>query len=69
MPSGMPQFIFLHHRAENADQFYLAYRSLCPSAWVERWDDQRGETWCLHAVCAVLKLDIEKGTFPTRLDQ
>ncbi|KAI9665725.1 MAG: Cytochrome c oxidase subunit 6B [Bathelium mastoideum] len=23
-------------------QFLLAYRSLCPSAWVERWDDQRG---------------------------
>merc|ERR1711939_1001730 len=22
-------------------QFYLAYRSLCPSAWCERWDDQR----------------------------
>jgi cytochrome c oxidase subunit 6b len=23
-------------------QFYLAYRSLCPSAWTQRWDDQRG---------------------------
>ncbi|KAM0805720.1 cytochrome c oxidase, subunit VIb [Usnea florida] len=23
-------------------QFFLAYRSLCPSAWCERWDDQRG---------------------------
>ncbi|MCJ1284399.1 Cytochrome c oxidase subunit 6B [Xylographa opegraphella] len=22
-------------------QFFLAYRSLCPSAWCERWDDQR----------------------------
>jgi len=22
-------------------QFYLAYRSLCPSAWCQRWDDQR----------------------------
>ncbi|KAA8565099.1 hypothetical protein EYC84_010850 [Monilinia fructicola] len=22
-------------------QFFLAYKSLCPSAWVERWDDQR----------------------------
>ncbi|KAL2351968.1 cytochrome c oxidase, subunit VIb [Cryomyces antarcticus] len=22
-------------------QFLLAYRSLCPSAWCERWDDQR----------------------------
>jgi hypothetical protein len=24
-------------------QFFLAYRSLCPSAWCERWDDQRGK--------------------------
>jgi cytochrome c oxidase subunit 6b len=23
-------------------KFFLAYRSLCPSAWCERWDDQRG---------------------------
>jgi hypothetical protein len=23
-------------------QFYLAYRSLCPPAWVSRWNDQRG---------------------------
>jgi hypothetical protein len=23
-------------------QFFLAYRSLCPSAWIQRWDDQRG---------------------------
>ncbi|KAI5839237.1 cytochrome c oxidase, subunit VIb [Morchella snyderi] len=22
-------------------QFYLAYRSLCPNAWLERWDTQR----------------------------
>ncbi|KAF2724110.1 cytochrome c oxidase, subunit VIb [Polychaeton citri CBS 116435] len=22
-------------------QFYLAYRSLCPGSWAERWDDQR----------------------------
>ncbi|KAF7845677.1 hypothetical protein BT93_L1283 [Corymbia citriodora subsp. variegata] len=22
-------------------QFFLAYRSLCPSSWAERWDDQR----------------------------
>jgi len=22
-------------------QFFLAYRSLCPSAWCERWDEQR----------------------------
>lgn len=24
-------------------QFFLAYRSLCPSAWCARWDDQRGK--------------------------
>jgi len=24
-------------------QFFLAYRSLCPSGWASRWDDQRGE--------------------------
>ncbi|KAI1351832.1 cytochrome c oxidase polypeptide vib-like protein [Xylaria sp. FL0043] len=22
-------------------QFYIAYRSLCPSGWYQRWDDQR----------------------------
>ncbi|RMD40707.1 hypothetical protein DV735_g4441, partial [Chaetothyriales sp. CBS 134920] len=22
-------------------QFYLAYRSLCPSSWINRWNDQR----------------------------
>lgn len=22
-------------------QFYLAYRSLCPNSWVMRWNDQR----------------------------
>ncbi|GAB7337142.1 hypothetical protein MBLNU457_g2536t2 [Dothideomycetes sp. NU457] len=22
-------------------QFFLAYRSLCPSGWAQRWDDQR----------------------------
>jgi hypothetical protein len=40
----------------NSDlQFFLAYRSLCPKAWTDRWDDQRGqytstylllELWC-----------------------
>lgn len=24
-------------------QFWLAYRSLCPSGWYTRWDEQRGE--------------------------
>jgi cytochrome c oxidase subunit 6b len=23
-------------------QFYLAYKSLCPNAWIQRWNDQRG---------------------------
>ena len=27
---------------QNNFQFYHAYRSLCPSAWCERWDGQRG---------------------------
>ena len=27
----------------NGLQFFLAYKSLCPSAWCERWDDQRGK--------------------------
>src|SRR6266487_1070590 len=25
-------------------QFYLAYRSLCPKSWTDRWDDQRGRS-------------------------
>jgi hypothetical protein len=25
-------------------QFQMAYRALCPLGWVERWDDQMGET-------------------------
>lgn len=25
-------------------QFFLAYKSLCPSAWVERWEDQRSKS-------------------------
>jgi hypothetical protein len=28
-------------------QFFLSFKSLCPSAWVQRWDDQRGE-WELY---------------------
>lgn len=23
-------------------QFWLAYRSLCPGGWYQRWDEQRG---------------------------
>ena len=25
-------------------QFWLAYRSLCPTGWYQRWDEQRGMT-------------------------
>ena len=25
----------------NGPQFMLAYKSLCPSGWTNRWDDQR----------------------------
>lgn len=25
-------------------QFWLAYRSLCPSGWYQRWDEQRGSS-------------------------
>ena len=32
-------------RLKQVLQFYHAYRSLCPSAWCERWDDQRGKLW------------------------
>jgi cytochrome c oxidase subunit 6b len=28
-------------------QFFLAYRSLCPSGWTSRWDDQRGTDFCM----------------------
>lgn len=24
------------------EQFFLSFKSLCPGAWVQRWDDQRG---------------------------
>lgn len=30
-------------RTNSDGQFFLAYKSLCPSSWTERWDDQRGE--------------------------
>lgn len=33
-----------HIEANHAGwQFWLAYRSLCPSGWYTRWDEQRGE--------------------------
>ncbi len=52
-------------------QFFLAYRSLCPSGWTSRWDDQRGrpdpkqyrERDCLADTVT------EKGIFPCKLDQ
>ena len=48
-------------------QFFLAYRSLCPSAWTQRWDDQRGECGVSSEVAVLILLD--NGTFPTRLDE
>jgi len=30
-----------HLLTHHSKQFLLAYRSLCPSAWATRWDDQR----------------------------
>jgi hypothetical protein len=27
-------------------QFQLAYKSLCPSGWYNRWDEQRGACAC-----------------------
>ncbi|KAF2460230.1 cytochrome c oxidase, subunit VIb [Lineolata rhizophorae] len=35
-------------------QFKLAYRSLCPSGWTERWDEQRGECFFLPSSSPLL---------------
>lgn len=44
MPTGTREIWQLQIDQELTEQqFFLAYRSLCPSAWVERWDDQRGK--------------------------
>lgn len=44
MPPGtstIPPSIANHDKS-NAPQFYHAFRSLCPKAWTDRWDGQRG---------------------------
>lgn len=28
--------------ANDSSQFLIAFRSLCPGVWINRWDDQRG---------------------------
>ncbi|CAA6658854.1 unnamed protein product [Spirodela intermedia] len=30
-----------YHRRPECDKFAKYYRSLCPSEWVERWNEQR----------------------------
>jgi len=50
-------------------QFFLAYRSLCPSSWCERWDDQRGKVHMTKWRDGVTDTFIENGNFPVRLDQ
>ncbi len=55
-------------------QFWLAYRSLCPSGWYERWDAQRG-TRPVFLALSIGRHDTnaatwtEAGNFPVRLDQ
>lgn len=51
-------------------QFWLAYRSLCPSSWHKRWDEQRGmcpskERYPFHSTNG----SPEYGNFPVKLDQ
>ncbi|KAL8798596.1 MAG: hypothetical protein Q9182_006531 [Xanthomendoza sp. 2 TL-2023] len=36
------KFVTVLENLMPVQKFFLAYRSLCPSAWCERWDDQRG---------------------------
>ncbi|KUI58048.1 Cytochrome c oxidase subunit 6B [Cytospora mali] len=53
-------------------QFWLAYRSLCPSGWHARWDEQRGAKSILFTRHAPGRLDAdnftEAGNFPVRLE-
>lgn len=52
-------------------QFWLAYRSLCPSGWYQRWDEQRGAFITLHQAMAEWLTGIlptESGNFPVRLE-
>ena len=42
-------------------QFFLAYRSLCPSSWTARWDDQRGMFYvCYDGRLGKLMVSIRK---------
>ncbi|KAL4870120.1 hypothetical protein BDV12DRAFT_166631 [Aspergillus spectabilis] len=52
-------------------QFYLAFRSLCPKAWTDRWDTQRGTFLpsISSKINQVLTLLAEAGNFPARLDR
>lgn len=57
----------------------LAYKSLCPSGWTTRWDDQRGKP--IQFTCSALAMGdllrttrqltcpIEAGNFPVNLNQ
>ncbi|KAI0512846.1 cytochrome c oxidase polypeptide vib-like protein [Xylaria bambusicola] len=52
-------------------QFFLAYRSLCPSGWYQRWDDQRGScrpALVIWAMTGLTDYIAEAGNFPVKLD-
>lgn len=50
-------------------QFWLAYRSLCPSGWYQRWDEQRGMTSPVSVTARAHADDSsEAGNFPARLE-
>lgn len=50
-------------------QFWLAYRSLCPSGWYQRWDEQRGMTSSEPEITPVNADSFsEAGNFPARLE-
>lgn len=52
-------------------QFWLAYRSLCPSGWYQRWDEQRGAFAVLFPDLMSGQLTwifAESGNFPVRLE-
>lgn len=50
-------------------QFWLAYRSLCPSGWYQRWDEQRGMTSPVSVTPRAHADDFpEAGNFPARLE-
>ncbi|KAH7246028.1 cytochrome c oxidase subunit 6B, partial [Fusarium tricinctum] len=51
-------------------QFWLSYRSLCPSGWYQRWDEQRGKLNPTLVIGLHLGLTAcaEAGNFPVKLD-